>query len=81
MENILNDLRDVFKSIESIQSKLVRSEDIEGAAELECLEHLHNSMRSVMRANKKISNVVDRWNFVSITTTYKVAGVYIKPAP
>jgi len=53
-------LRDVFKSIESIQSKLVRSEYIEGAAELECLEHLHNSMRSVMRANKKISNVVDR---------------------
>jgi len=60
MDKILNDLRDVFRSMESIQSKLVRSEDIEGAAEIECLEHLHDSMRNVMLANKKISNVVDR---------------------
>jgi len=60
MDKILNDLRDVFRSMESIQSKLVRSEDIEGTAEIECLEHLHDSMRNVMLANKKISNVVDR---------------------
>jgi hypothetical protein len=60
MEKILDELRDVFKSIESIQSKLVRADNIEGATELECLEHLHDSMRNVMLANKKISNVVDR---------------------
>ena len=55
MENILNDLRRVFKDIESIQSKLVRSEKLEGKVELECLEHLNTSMHNVMRANNKIS--------------------------
>ena len=55
MENILDDLRRVFKDIESIQSKLVRSEELEGRVELECLEYLNTSMHNVMRANNKIS--------------------------
>ena len=77
MENILNDLRRVFKDMESIQSKLVYSDELEGKVELECLEHINTSMRNISLAK----NLVDRSNFIDITTTNVVEGVYIKPTP
>jgi len=57
MENILNDLRRVFKDMESIQSKLVYSDELEGKVELECLEHINTSMRNISLANNKISKL------------------------